>query len=48
MLTSPFRAVYNLYQRSGWIIRGVLGILIIPFVLAYAGVHLAHAVDPRL
>lgn len=36
LLTSPFRATYHLYQRSGWIIRGLLGVLIIPFFVAYA------------
>ena len=36
LLTSPFRATYNLFRRSGWIIRGLLLLLIIPFALAYA------------
>ena len=36
MLTSPFRATYGFYQRSGWAIRGLLLLLLIPLLLAYA------------
>ncbi len=35
LLTSPFRATYNLFRRSGWIIRGLLLLLLIPLALAY-------------
>ncbi len=41
MLTSPFRATYAFYQRSGWMLRGLLGLLIIPFFLGY-GFFLWH------
>ncbi|MDA7948932.1 MAG: DUF2333 family protein [Hyphomicrobiaceae bacterium] len=36
LLTSPFRATYHFFQRSGWIIRGLLLLLLIPLALAYA------------
>lgn len=36
LVTYPFRATVAFYRKSGWIVRGVLLILIIPFVLGYA------------
>ncbi len=33
--TAPFRALYGFFQRSGWIIRGVLLLAIVPFVFGY-------------
>ena len=35
LLLSPFIAVYNWFQRSGLIIRILLGCIIIPLVVAY-------------
>ncbi len=35
-VTAPFRYITALYRKSGWIIRGVIIILIIPFVVGYA------------
>ena len=34
-ITAPFRALYRFFQRSGWIIRGVLLLAIVPFVFGY-------------
>ena len=34
-LASPFRATFNLFYRSGWIIRGVLAAIIIPVLISY-------------
>lgn len=33
--TSPFRSAYNFYQRSGWIMRGLAGLVLLPFLLGY-------------
>ncbi len=34
-ITAPFRALYGFFQRSGWIIRGVICLAIVPFVVGY-------------
>ena len=36
LITSPFSATYNLFQRSGLIIRIIIGAILVPLVLAYA------------
>ncbi len=36
LITSPFRAIYNLFQRSGLIIRVIIGALILPVIVFYA------------
>lgn len=41
-IAAPFVYVYRLYQRSGWIIRGVLLLLLIPLFVAY-GWFIWHA-----
>jgi len=35
-VTSPFRAVYRFYKRSGWIVRGIIILILLPFVVGYA------------
>lgn len=35
-LTAPFRKTYAFYKRSGWIIRGVILLILLPFVVGYA------------
>ena len=34
-VTAPFRAVYAFYKRSGWIIRGVICLALLPIVFGY-------------
>lgn len=34
-VTFPFRWVYNFYRRSGWIVRIVIFVLLLPFVIGY-------------
>lgn len=34
-VTAPFRAVYSFYKRSGWIIRGVICLALLPIVFGY-------------
>jgi hypothetical protein len=34
-VTYPFRWTYAFYRRSGWIIRGVIIVLLLPFVIGY-------------
>lgn len=36
LITSPFTATYNLFQRSGLIIRIMIGAFLVPLFLAYA------------
>lgn len=35
LIVSPFRRFYRFYQRSGWLIRLGLGVVLIPLVAAY-------------
>ena len=35
LITSPFRATYQLFQRSGLIIRIVIGAILLPLVISY-------------
>jgi hypothetical protein len=36
LIVSPFVAVYTFFQTSGWILRGIILVILLPFVLGYA------------
>ncbi len=35
LILAPFVAVYTFYQTSGWILRGLIFLLLLPFILGY-------------
>ncbi len=35
MVTAPFRASINFYRRSGWVVRIIVFVLLLPFILGY-------------